>query len=719
MTNYSALHYSEKARKAAVGTIDEYPAGSAKYWADQAQAIVNIPDASESQKGLARLATTLEASAGTNDTTIMTPKKVKQVVDALQVQDATESVKGVAMLATQADALAGADDSKIMTPAKVAVVAQELHDDIDDVAQYAKDLKERVDEIELFKFPNATIIGTPTINNGQISGFTADSYLQFPFELDLTNRRLRTEFEFTTSSNVTTQQNVLDSQFGIALAIANGKGLMAVSSNGTSWNIGQSVGTMTIQPNTTYRARLTWDGLQYKTFLSTNGIDYVQDMTLVSNQRPYPRTIFIGGCSGSVIGHDPHPFLGSINLNRAFLYLNDVLIWQGMDDAGLASRADVSLDNLDSIGQAKFDAKQDALVSGTNIKTLNGSSILGSGDLEIGGYFPDILEHKWSDHLVNDMAWLRADTFSWQSGQVYSTAYQHLVADLPDATAGSETIAGITIEYATATDGHKIVLSSQETAVEQIYQATGVAWYYIVDTTNQRFKLPRTKYGFVGLRDSVGGFVPESLPNAKGHFYAIDQIGSYSGIVSRAGTTTSGGYGGSGTYDYRKDVIDLSKGSSTYQDNAPVQQRATQMYLYFYVGEYSRSAVEQTAGVTTEVLSNKADADLSNINASASARETIVGWGMPDYTAGISVSNNTVISGFTAPKKGILMLGGGFYYPKINGIDIANGSYYIPDGIRFGQSVSIQLDKDDVFSCTNYFTESTTTNIFYPYKGVN
>lgn len=37
---------------------------------------------------------------------------------------------------------------------------------------------------------------------------------------------------------------------------------------------------------------------------------------------------------------------------------------------------------------AVFDAlagKQDSLVSGTNIKTVNGSSILGSGDLSVSG----------------------------------------------------------------------------------------------------------------------------------------------------------------------------------------------------------------------------------------------------------------------------------------------------------------------------------------------
>lgn len=35
--------------------------------------------------------------------------------------------------------------------------------------------------------------------------------------------------------------------------------------------------------------------------------------------------------------------------------------------------------------QTALDAKQDDLVSGTNIKTINGSSVLGSGDLVVGG----------------------------------------------------------------------------------------------------------------------------------------------------------------------------------------------------------------------------------------------------------------------------------------------------------------------------------------------
>ncbi|MBO6289792.1 MAG: hypothetical protein J6N45_05660 [Alphaproteobacteria bacterium] len=46
-----------------------------------------------------------------------------------------------------------------------------------------------------------------------------------------------------------------------------------------------------------------------------------------------------------------------------------------------ASNRDLS--NLTPIGIAKFTAKQDTLVSGTNIKTINGTSLLGSGDIVI------------------------------------------------------------------------------------------------------------------------------------------------------------------------------------------------------------------------------------------------------------------------------------------------------------------------------------------------
>lgn len=232
-------------------------------------------------------------------------------------------------------------------------------------------LNGKIKDIELFKFPNAIIIGEPIIQNGQVSDFSTVSYLQFPFILDLHEKAFQIDFCFTTATNVQTQQNILDSKFGLALAIQNGKGVMAISSNGTSWDIGSVVGTQTLQSNTTYYARLIWDRLQYKTQLSTDGVNYVDDMVIVDTRRPFPTTIFIGGCDTAETGHAGHPFLGSINLNKCSLSVMNNVIWQGMDDAGLATRADVSLSNLDQAGQAKFDAKQDKLTAGSAIDINN------------------------------------------------------------------------------------------------------------------------------------------------------------------------------------------------------------------------------------------------------------------------------------------------------------------------------------------------------------
>lgn len=270
--------------------------------------------------------------------------------------------------------------------------------------------------------------------------------------------------------------------------------------------------------------------------------------------------------------------------------------------------------------------KQDALVSGTNIKTINNTTILGSGNISIK--INDLFDFKWTDYLLNDQNWLRADTYSWQDGTVYSDAYNHLVDDIDGKTATTETIGSYTISYYLADDGHKI--TTDEATVLSIYNESGVAWYYVLDTTNQRFKLPRTKYGFAGLRDAVGKYIPETLPNVTG------TMGKFS-----PRTTNNITYSGAFVYeedgDYNvntsgtsvplaKASFDASRVSSTYQDSAPVQQRATQMYLYFYVGQFSQSATEQTAGLNAELFNGKVDLNLDNMNPSQTAKQTIAGW---------------------------------------------------------------------------------------------
>ena len=62
--------------------------------------------------------------------------------------------------------------------------------------------------------------------------------------------------------------------------------------------------------------------------------------------------------------------------------------WNGKQDALSNASASVS-GILTSTDWSTFNGKQAALVSATNIKTINGSSVLGSGDLVVTGSAPD------------------------------------------------------------------------------------------------------------------------------------------------------------------------------------------------------------------------------------------------------------------------------------------------------------------------------------------
>lgn len=167
-------------------------------------------------------------------------------------------------------------------------------------------------------------------------------------------------------------------------------------------------------------------------------------------------------------------------------------------------------------------------------------------------YRQPLLSCFWSDHLIYELSYLCADPFSWQDGNVYSAVYNHLVADIE----GKSTTTEGSITYYLADDGHKIATATSHNAVANLYDETGIAWFYILDTTNHRFKLPRTKYTFSGLRNMVGN------------------------------------------------PIELAASGS--------EVKSTQMYLYFYVGNYTPQAIEQTAGYAQTLTDLKADKDLAN-----------------------------------------------------------------------------------------------------------
>lgn len=224
-------------------------------------------------------------------------------------------------------------------------------------------------------------------------------------------------------------------------------------------------------------------------------------------------------------------------------------------------------------------------------------------------YIPDLLDWKWADHILDNVSWLRGDTFSWQPGTVYTRVYSHLSADITGKTLQTETISGIAIQFYLADDGHKICPASEESNVTAIYNATGVAWYYIIDTTSQKFKLPRTKFGFTGLRDGAGNYVAPGLPNITGWAQLNDDLAfqNSGGAITLSNSYSRDVAGNRSSSQNHNFNLDASRSSSIYGNSTTVQPPATQMYLYFYVGRFTQSAVAQTAGLNTELFNGKLD----------------------------------------------------------------------------------------------------------------
>lgn len=295
------------------------------------------------------------------------------------------------------------------------------------------------------------------------------------------------------------------------------------------------------------------------------------------------------------------------------------------------------------------------VVTNGTVRSVNGYLPDSSGAVTLASETSwDLLDYKWTDRILNDIRWTRADNFSWQSGSVYASAYQHLVDDIDGKSTTTETVHGHTITYYLADDEHKIVPANYISDVEALYNDTGVEWYYILDTTNERFKLPRVdptkKEALLFIKAKGNGMAlgfDTGFTTPAGYEHLGLRIGD--GNQSALLTATNGNYGknigeattGSGTAngkvgglaqdpDYSGVVAELSDADTIY---------AGQKHLYFYVGYYTTSALAQTAGLNAESFNAKADKDLGNIT--SNGKKTAISWTLPDYSSGQSITLST------------------------------------------------------------------------------
>lgn len=188
-----------------------------------------------------------------------------------------------------------------------------------------------------------------------------------------------------------------------------------------------------------------------------------------------------------------------------------------------------------------WNGKQATLVSGTNIKTINGDSILGSGNLTIEA-------GAGIDYLTQEEYEARKEAGTLDENKYYSTPNDVSLQIL-------EILYPVGSLYLT-------------TASTCPLATLGLGTWQIEASD-------RVLQG-AGTRGAVGTTVDESLPNIKGNTnYSIQVASDLTGsgaIQTSLGTSTTSG--ASGNRPWARIDFNASRSSSTYKDNAPVQQNA-------------------------------------------------------------------------------------------------------------------------------------------------
>lgn len=89
-----------------------------------------------------------------------------------------------------------------------------------------------------------------------------------------------------------------------------------------------------------------------------------------------------------------------LNITDFHVFLDNVVTSISEIDAGMAEDEEVTASALNDL-KAKIDKKQDTLVSGTNIKTINNESIIGSGNITIDATVDAALDSGSTNAVAN------------------------------------------------------------------------------------------------------------------------------------------------------------------------------------------------------------------------------------------------------------------------------------------------------------------------------
>lgn len=410
--------------------------------------------------------------------------------------------------------------------------------------------------------------------------------------------------------------------------------------------------------------------------------------------------------------------LYTINTSNADNITSGTLSSDRLADTGVSADVYPYPINLQVNSKGQVMSVEAGAPGGNNANT-DLSNITEAGQQVIAKYSRSfsLFDTKLSDHVLEG-----DEAVGWAlQGSLVTNTYPAAVNAIKTAyTSGTDetfTLGDITFPYKKAQNGWQIADIAQKDNVDALFTQTGVAKFYVLDSENNQFYLPRenwfqqlttdpdkvNKYNEAGL-PNIEGILSSEWPifsSAKGALKIINTASPYK--IAEAGS-------GSGMSQFG---IDASLSSSIYNNSDTVQPPSSNWLLYYVVGNTITNESEIDVGNVLSDLQLKADTNLANVVPSQSFKDMSVSWCMPDYSSGISITN-----GYTTPCAG-------WIYAST---DVNSGSNYSKlyiDGTETGWSQGGNTIQDPISLYTLVgkgaivtFNRCNTTT-FFPMEGVS
>ena len=169
--------------------------------------------------------------------------------------------------------------------------------------------------------------GDLKIDNGVLNNFSTTNYAMVPNNVSFGNS-FEMVIKHRTGTDVTTGSYLTAGLTGTYLGLCILNGLIYFSvGNGSSWtDISGLTGTTTIQPNTTYYTKVTYDGTKYQVLLSMDNLNWNLEISANSTQIIPEHTRLIG-----INRNLTQNNLGSIDLKECYIDINGERFWTGAD----------------------------------------------------------------------------------------------------------------------------------------------------------------------------------------------------------------------------------------------------------------------------------------------------------------------------------------------------------------------------------------------------